>query len=313
MVVHRQFLSTTTRQTITVLNCAYHLSTPSKKLAQTATMSPSTTTTTMSEPPPSRKRRNAFSAIMSTSQTPAKKPKSQPRYKDPRDGLGPYISHPSNFPPTAVIHHTPDFVYIRDLYPKATVHCLLLPRDTTKTRLHPFEAFSDPEFLRATKEEAGKLRRLVGAELKRLFGEQNGRDWEKEVKVGVHSNPSMNHLHVHVISRDNHSERLKTGKHYNSFNTPFFVDLEDLPLPEEDERRSPGMGFIKSDLICWRCGTNYGNRYKQLSEHLEEEFEEWKKEPGQAVKKEVNAEEGSGSVVVSEDVKAEADDGDETE
>ncbi|KAF8534049.1 HIT-like domain-containing protein [Trichophaea hybrida] len=294
-------------------------------------MSPSATSTTMPEPPPSRKRRNACTKSPSlllllllthTSlcnnvhlPNPAKKPKSQPRYKDPRDGLGPYISHPGNFPPTAVIHHTPDFVYIRDLYPKSTVHCLLLPRDTTKTHLHPIEAFSDPEFLRVTKEEAGKLRKLVGAELKRLFGEQNGRDWEKEVKVGVHSNPSMNHLHVHVLSRDNHSERLKTGKHYNSFNTPFFVDLEDLPLPEEDERRGPGMEFIKSDLICWRCGMNYGNRYKQLSEHLEEEFEEWK-EPGQATKKEVTPEEGSssgGAVVVSDDVNAEADDGDETE
>jgi aprataxin len=154
---------------------------------------------------------------MSSSQTPAKKPKPAPRYKHPRDGLGPYISHPTGFPPGEVIQHTPDYVYIRDRYPKATVHTLLLPRDATKTLLDPFKAFEDAEFLRATKEEAEKLRRLVAAELKRKFGEQNGREWEKEVKVGVHSNPSMNHLHVHVISRDNHSERLKTGKHYSTY------------------------------------------------------------------------------------------------
>jgi len=93
------------------------------------------------------------------------------------------------------------------------------------------------------------------------------------------------------------------------------VDLEDLPLPEDDERRGQGMVFIKSDLICWRCGRNYGNRYKELDEHLEEEFEEWKKEPQQVEKKEAIAEEGSGSgsAIVNEAAREGADDGDETE
>lgn len=63
-----------------------------------------------------------------------------------------------------------------------------------------------------------------------------GRDWESEVLVGVHTHPSMNHLHVHVLSRDRHSERMKHRKHYNSFATPFFVPVEEFPLRSGDAR-----------------------------------------------------------------------------
>jgi aprataxin len=158
--------------------------------------------------------------MASCSTRPVARPSEQtgPRRKDPRDALGPYTTHPGNFPPTSVIFHNANFVYVRDRYPKSQVHTLLLPRDQSKTRLHPFDAFQDPVFLQSVKIEAAVLKRLVAAELKRMFGDQNGRDWEKEVKVGVHAIPSMNHLHVHVMSRDNHSETMKTGKHYSEYN-----------------------------------------------------------------------------------------------
>jgi hypothetical protein len=65
----------------------------------------------------------------------------------------------------------------------------------------------------------------------------------------------------------------------DTFNTPFFVGLEEFPLPADDERRLPHTRFTKRDLICWRCQRNFGNRHKELTEHLEVEFQEWKKEP----------------------------------
>lgn len=42
-----------------------------------------------------------------------------------------------------------------------------------------------------------------------------------EFKIGFHAQPSMQRVHLHVISRDFHSPCLKTKKHWNSFNTPF--------------------------------------------------------------------------------------------
>jgi aprataxin len=217
-----------------------------------------------------------------------------------RDGLGAYILSPQNYPATRVITYNDSFVTIHDLYPKSSVHCLLLPRSDKHTLLHPFDAFEDAEFLAAVRGEAKKLKTLVAKELRRKYGPfskqdepreavlngeidadmlPEGRDWEKGVKVGVHAHPSMNHLHIHVISVDRHSECLKYKKHYNSFATPFFVELEDFPLAEDDVRRRPGKeGYLQGDMKCWRCGRNFENRFARLKEHLELEFEEWKKE-----------------------------------
>ncbi|RKF64363.1 hypothetical protein OnM2_019075 [Erysiphe neolycopersici] len=110
--------------------------------------------------------------------------------------------------------------------------------------------------------------------------EQRGRDWDREVIAGIHARPSMNHLHVHVLSIDRHSKWMKHRNHYNSFTTRFFIPLEDFPLAKDDVRRFPdgAEAFLKSDLKCWRCGLNFGNRFSSLKKHLAREFEEWKKE-----------------------------------
>lgn len=217
----------------------------------------------------------------------------------PRDALGAYIAKPETYPSNVVVYHNPDFVAIHDLFPKSTLHLLLLPRDPGKMRLHPFDAFNDPEFLAKVKTEVQKLRTLAAGELRRRYGKYSlqdrkreealnsdpppdelppGRDWEKEIMCGIHASPSMNHLHVHVISVDRFSERMKHRKHYNSFGTPFFVDVEDFPLVEDDPRRHPGReGYLKRDFVCWRCGRGFGNRFTELKGHLEMEFDEWKR------------------------------------
>jgi aprataxin len=61
----------------------------------------------------------------------------------PRDGLRAYTDDPTN---ERVIFYTDEFVAIRDLYPKASVHTLLLWRSPDNLN-HPFLAFQDAEFL----------------------------------------------------------------------------------------------------------------------------------------------------------------------
>jgi aprataxin len=219
-----------------------------------------------------------------------------------RDGLGAYTADPAAFPPSRVIYHNEHFVAINDLYPKSTVHTLLLPRSPL-SRLHPFDAFENAEFLAAVQAETKRLKRLVAKELQRRYGQFSakdklretvlngevewedgaplpvGRDWEKEVLVGIHAHPSMNDLHVHVLSRDMASECMRHRKHYQSFNTPFLIDVADFPLADDDPRRHPGeAGYFNRDLLCWRCKRSFGKQFKKLKEHLAEEFEEWKKE-----------------------------------
>ncbi|KAL2256917.1 hypothetical protein VTK26DRAFT_926 [Humicola hyalothermophila] len=223
-----------------------------------------------------------------------------------RGALAEYTSHPERFPPGVVLRVTPHTVLVRDAFPKATVHLLLLPRSEAHHTLHPHAAFAGEdggEFLRVVRAEAAEARRLAAKELERLVGGESasnrarweavgkagpaaeqelpgGRDYEREIRVGTHAHPSMAHLHVHVISRDMHSERMKHRKHYNSFNTPFFVPLEDYPLPEGDVRRQTAYqnANLGRDLVCWRCGKGFGNKFAELKRHLEEEFEAWKKE-----------------------------------
>jgi aprataxin len=219
-----------------------------------------------------------------------------------KDGLGAYLDDPASFPPSRVIYHNEDFVAINDLYAKASIHTLLLPRSAAHSRLHPFEAFVDPVFLEAVKKEVRKLKALVANELQRRYGNESrteaqrqavlngdvepegntlpaGRNWNAEIISGIHAHPSMHHLHVHVLSRDMFSDCLKHRKHYNSFNTPFLIDVEEFPLAEDDPRLHPGRhGFMNKDLVCWRCQRNFKNQFKQLKEHIAIEYAEWKKE-----------------------------------
>ena len=224
-----------------------------------------------------------------------------------RDGLGAYTADPAAFPSSRVVYHNDKFVVINDLFPKASIHVLLLPRDPSKQLLHPFEAFDDPAFLTEVQSEARRLRSLVAKELKRKYGkfsvaEQKreesiekldapdellpddsslppGRDWSKEIISGIHIGPSMNHLHIHVLSRDQNSECMRHRKHYNSFQTPFLIDVEDFPLNKDDDRKHyKRQKYLDWDLKCWRCGKNFGNKFARLKEHLTSEFEEWKRE-----------------------------------
>ncbi|CAG8254177.1 unnamed protein product [Penicillium salamii] len=253
-------------------------------------------------------KRNAFTELMGSknkkhkSETKAPSDRNAVRGKATfgvRDGLGAYIDKPEKYSPSVMVYHNEDFVAIHDMFPKSSLHLLLLPRDQTKTRLHPFDAFEDAEFLTRVKAEACKLRSLAAGELRRKYGKDSaqeqarqaalsadpppdelpqGRDWKQEIVVGVHAVPSMNHLHIHVLSVDRYSDRLKHRKHYNSFSTPFFVPIDDFPLGPNDERRRPtAEGYLKRDFACWRCGKVFGNRFTELKQHLEQEFADWKR------------------------------------
>ncbi|CAL3969111.1 unnamed protein product [Diplocarpon coronariae] len=254
---------------------------------------------------PASSSRNAFSALMSkrkaspSSSGPPKKVQSK-NGAFGRDSLGAYIDNPRKYEASRVVFYDDDFVAVNDRYPKSSVHTLLLPRSHQHTLQHPFDAFEDAEFLARVREQAAKLKQIVGEELQRRYGKFSqqdiprervlngevvlangeelpvGRDWQKEVQVGIHAHPSMNHLHIHVLSVDRYSEFLKHRKHYNSFATPFFVDLAEFPLAKDDERRT--RRSPNRNMQCWRCGKNFENKFARLKEHLKEEFDDWKKE-----------------------------------
>ncbi|KAF2825691.1 HIT-like protein [Ophiobolus disseminans] len=225
-----------------------------------------------------------------------------------RDELGVYIHSPETNPEGRIVSYDDDFVVIRDKYPKASVHLLLIPRAPERWFRHPLQELSnDAVFLADVRIRIARLKKLAAADLRRQFGHLSaadapyqatledlmaapdppteeqlaalppGRDWEADIIAGVHTHPSMNHLHIHVISRDSHSECMKHKKHYLSFHTNFMVQMEEFPLQEGSKRFHPG-NWPNWDMKCWRCGENFENKFKKLEDHLEGEFAEWVKE-----------------------------------
>jgi aprataxin len=250
-------------------------------------------------------RRQKATRDMSSEQLPRSHPRSTfkattRQTSDPRDGLLPYIQNPEEFSTSRIVEYDSNWVLIKDLYPKATVHFLLLPRDPKFYKQHPCQAFKDEGFLSEAKNAAQKARAIAASELRRLHGSYSkseqprneamdsddppdelpaGRIWEEDIKMGIHACPSMNHMHIHIISRDNYSDRLKHRKHYQSFNSPFFICLDEFPLADDDERWNiEEAKYLKKDFECWRCGEDFGSQFKKLKEHLAHEFEEWRAE-----------------------------------
>ncbi|KAL6151655.1 aprataxin-like protein [Exserohilum turcicum] len=229
---------------------------------------------------------------------------------DPRNGLGLYIENAAANPEGRVLEYDEDFVVITDKYPKASVHLLLLPRKQTYYSQHPLHVLStDTAFLATVRARVARLVDLAADELRRLYGEHSvsdapynaaleplmsgpdpplsaeqraallpaGRDWKKDIVAGVHTHPSMNHMHVHIFSRDMYSACMKRKKHYLSFNSSFLVRLDEFPLEPGSARFHPG-AWPSWDMKCWRCGQNFKNQFAALKLHLEDEFEQWKKE-----------------------------------
>jgi aprataxin len=102
---------------------------------------------------------------------------------------------------------------------------------------------------------------------------------------GFHSKPSMKRLHLHVISRDYDSASLKTKKHWQSFCTPFFLDVDwvihhlqdirDQQASVEDESIDGHLTYdvdakeamLKGGIRCHMCGGEVSS-LPRLKEHF---------------------------------------------
>ena len=116
--------------------------------------------------------------------------------------------------PSKVLLLTREFVVAYDVYPKAKVHLLILPR----IRLDgPRDlAASHLPLLRSMARLAAWLAAALRATLPAGLA---------PLAAGFHAVPSMKQLHLHLISLDYSSESLRSKKHWNSFASDFFVPL----------------------------------------------------------------------------------------
>lgn len=187
------------------------------------------------------------------------------------NALEPYISNPSKFYPHTVIYFDEQVTVIHDSFPKSKFHLLCLPRSKKLTKEHPTTALTDPIKDKLQYAIDWCIQYITDG-FNKIYKCGPPVD-EKFVQIGVHSVPSMNNLHIHILTKDFQSVRLKNKKHYNSFNTPFFISWDDLPLPKVPEKSITERENIKEhDLICCYCGENFTNKFSQLKNHLDIEF-----------------------------------------
>ena len=161
---------------------------------------------------------------------------------------------------------------IKDKYPKAKFHALVLPR-SSKFK-HPFDVFKEEEgsFENNNNNERQFVwNQMVSTALDIVKDQQRKLPPETKFRVGFHLKPSMQPVHLHVISQDFVSEKLTTKQHWHTFvNNEFFIDFfkaETMTRQWDDSRCEQ---IVKSnDLRCHKCKSSCTNM-PQLKRHIVE-------------------------------------------
>ncbi|XP_015456645.2 aprataxin isoform X1 [Astyanax mexicanus] len=159
--------------------------------------------------------------------------------------------------PKMQVYKDEKVVVIKDKYPKARHHWLVLPWDSISS-------------LKALRPEHCELLKHMHKVGDRMI-QQCPDNQKLRFRLGYHAIPSMSHIHLHVISQDFDSPCLKNKKHWNSFTTDYFVDSQDIiAMLERDGKVSVKEGtgeLLKLPLRCHICHKEQATIPK-LKDHL---------------------------------------------
>ncbi|KIJ69241.1 hypothetical protein HYDPIDRAFT_80835 [Hydnomerulius pinastri MD-312] len=197
-------------------------------------------------------------------------------------------SKPESLPPSVLFNYTDTCLTLFDAFPKSIFHFLVLPRvrppwsilELTNLRtLLEGDKERAKDVLKHLSSEADNVKKMIRNEMQNRYGFQ----WE--IWVGFHAVPSMEHLHLHVLSNDLCSVRMKHKKHYNSFHPKlgFFLHLNDVLSWFDAEpsyyktmsqlKKNDYEPMLKETLCCWKCERDMKNM-PTLKAHLQEEWDE---------------------------------------
>lgn len=159
--------------------------------------------------------------------------------------------------PKMQVYKDDSVVVIKDKYPKARYHWLVLP----------WQSISSLKALRSEHVELLKHMQRVADQMV----EQCPDAHKLSFRLGYHAIPSMSHVHLHVISQDFDSPCLKNKKHWNSFTTDYFVESQDvISMLEHDGKVQVKEGageLLKLPLRCHVCGEEQ-TTIPKLKDHL---------------------------------------------
>lgn len=161
--------------------------------------------------------------------------------------------------PELVVQSDDSCVIIKDAYPKARCHYLVLPK----------EKITSLRSLNSSHLELIKHMLECGQE---IVSEISPKQPNLKFRLGYHAVPSMTQLHMHVVSQDFDSTCLKTKKHWNSFTTDFFISAQTIiKMLKEEGRIQLDTGryeeLLKRPLQCHVCQRSMANM-PQLKDHI---------------------------------------------
>lgn len=209
--------------------------------------------------------------------------KSQKKSSDAKKTHAPFLSLTQSMNDTTLqVYKDEKFVIIRDKYPKSKCHLLLIPlapNETTKL-VKVEDVIRLPHAINFLKE----IKDLIATKLLPLLPSTINKS---HLMYGFHAIQSMNPLHMHIMTRDFQSECFKNKKHWNSFNTRYFIPLDELIeylevdlknltkdyfLEDKFNLKKTNIlnEYLKSDLKCNVCGlvqSNIPNLKKHLLSH----------------------------------------------
>ncbi|KAI9064478.1 hypothetical protein FKP32DRAFT_1570725 [Trametes sanguinea] len=224
------------------------------------------------------------------------------------------LDDPSTVPPHVRIGFTDYTVTIKDAYPKSYFHRLVLPR--IYLPIEPEQVRDLRSLLCLPREQARAIllalkrdAEVAKREMEQEMREQHGFVWP--IQMGFHAVPSLDHVHVHVISTDFLGQYYKKKKHVNSFHPRmgFFVHLDEV-IRWYDPDIEPTWFAMKTaidkveynkilgrDPLCPHCDEQY-RTIPKLKKHLKDVF---KKAKAAAQERNAAAANAAGNASSSED------------
>ncbi|XP_062243791.1 aprataxin [Platichthys flesus] len=163
--------------------------------------------------------------------------------------------------PKMQVYKDDKVVVIKDKYPKARYHWLVLPWQAIPS-------------LKALRDEHCDLLKHMQRVAERMV-QQCPDSSSLNFRTGYHVIPSMSHVHLHVISQDFDSPCLKNKKHWNSFTTDYFIESQDVVQMLESNGRvtvkEGSSDLLKLPLRCHVCRKELPT-IPALKEHLKSHF-----------------------------------------
>ena len=201
-----------------------------------------------------------------------------------RSALFEYAKNPSNFR-RIIRYEDENCVIVSDRYPKARLHFLLLAKPAYLNNVLRLTDLKQRDV--AKLEVLYQTARAFATNAADDFytfcrsggdggGFGRGGGGPLIMNIGLHMIPSLEPLHIHIISDDFCSLWVKTKRHFNSFASDFFYKLDELvqslrEIGDLAAEINPRMAQrqLDKDLKCTKCGLFGGGTMAEFKLHLE--------------------------------------------